>query len=80
MERGEWPLSNHLILVSGRASFELVQKALLAGVPMLAAVGAPSSLAVELADNFGITLAGFLSDRRFNLYCRPERVKEDASS
>ena len=77
---GEWPLSNHLILVSGRASFELVQKALLAGVPMLAAVGAPSSLAVELADNFGITLAGFLSERRFNLYCRPERVEEDASS
>ena len=77
---GEWPLSNHLALVSGRASFELVQKALLAGVPMLAAVGAPSSLAVELADNFGMTLAGFLSDKRFNLYCRPERIEEDDSS
>jgi len=77
---GEWPLSNHLILVSGRASFELVQKALLAGVPVLAAVGAPSSLAVELADNFGMTLAGFLSDKRFNLYCRPERIEEDESS
>ena len=72
---GEWPLSKHLILVSGRASFELVQKALLAGVPVLAAVGAPSSLAVELADNFGMTLAGFLSDKRFNLYCRPERIE-----
>ena len=77
---GDWPLSNHLILVSGRASFELVQKALLAGVPMLAAVGAPSSLAVELADNFGMTLAGFLSDKRFNLYCCPERIEEDDSS
>ena len=77
---GEWPLSNNLILVSGRASFELVQKALLAGVPVLAAVGAPSSLAVELADNFGMTLAGFLSDKRFNLYCRPERIEEDDSS
>ena len=74
---GEWPLSKHLILVSGRASFELVQKALLAGVPVLAAVGAPSSLAVELADNFGMTLAGFLSDKRFNLYCRPERIEDN---
>jgi FdhD protein len=74
---GEWPLSKHFILVSGRASFELVQKALLAGVPMLAAVGAPSSLAVELADSFGMTLAGFLSDKRFNIYCRPERIEDN---
>lgn len=77
---GEWPLSNYLALVSGRASFELVQKALLAGVPMLAAVGAPSSLAVELADSFGMTLAGFLSGKRFNLYCRPERIEKNNSS
>lgn len=72
----DWPLADHLVLVSGRTSFELVQKALVAGVPMLAAVGAPSSLAVELADNFGMTLVGFLSAKRFNVYCRPERVGE----
>ncbi len=71
---GEWPLSGNLVLVSGRASFELVQKGLIAGIPMLAAIGAPSSLAVELADSFGMTLAGFLSAKRFNLYCNPERV------
>ncbi len=72
----DWPLADHFVLVSGRASFELVQKALVAGVPMLAAVGAPSSLAVELADNFGMTLVGFLSAQRFNVYCRAERVGE----
>jgi FdhD protein len=72
----DWPLSNHLLLVSGRASFELVQKALVAGVPMLAAVGAPSSLAVELADSFGMTLVGFLSPKRFNVYCNPGRVTD----
>jgi len=72
----DWPLSNHLVLVSGRASFELVQKALVAGIPMLAAVGAPSSLAVELADSFGMTLVGFLSPSRFNVYCNPERLAD----
>ena len=73
------PLSNCLVLVSGRASFELVQKALVAGIPMMVAVGAPSSLAVELADSFGMTLAGFLSAKRFNVYCNPERVMDDDS-
>ena len=77
---GQWPLSECLVLVSGRASFELVQKALLAGVPMLAAVGAPSSLAVELADNFRMTLVGFLSGKRFNLYCRSQRVVEPGAT
>ena len=76
----DWPLSSHLVLVSGRASFELVQKALVAGIPMLASVGAPSSLAVELADSFGMTLVGFLSAQRFNVYCNPERVMDENST
>jgi FdhD protein len=68
------PLTNHILFVSGRTSFEIVQKAFLAGIPMLAAVSAPSSLAIELAEECGITLIGFLRGPSFNIYAHPERV------
>ena len=69
-----FPLHHFLIFVSGRASFELVQKSLIAGIPILAAVGAPSSLAVQLAEESGMTLLGFVREKRFNIYTHPDRI------
>jgi FdhD protein len=68
------PLSDRLLFVSGRTSFEIVQKAFLAGIPVLAAVSAPSSLAIELAGECGVTLIGFLRGKSFNIYSCPARV------
>lgn len=73
---GQTPLLDKLIFVSGRASFELMQKTLMAGLPLLAAVGAPSSLAVQLADEFDLTLLGFVRGERFNIYSSPWRIQD----
>ena len=68
------PLAGHLVMVSGRSSFEILQKCLTAGVPFVCAISAPSSLAVDVAREFGMTLVGFLRDRRFNVYAGHERL------
>jgi FdhD protein len=69
------PLSDCVLLLSGRISYELVQKAVAAGIPVIAAVGAPSSLAIQIADQFHITLAGFLRPGGMNVYTHPERIR-----
>lgn len=75
LESGRVPLTGTILLVSGRASFELTQKAVMAGIPLLAAVSAPSSLAVDLAAQSGLTLVAFLRGDSMNVYTRPDRVR-----
>lgn len=72
---GRLPLSNHIIMLSGRSSFEILQKSLTAGAPVVCAISAPSSLAVDVAREFGMTLVGFLRGNRFNVYSGHERIR-----
>jgi len=75
-----WPLNKYVLLVSGRISYELVQKAFRSGIKFMASIGAPSSLAVDLAKRADITLLGFVSGQRFNIYHGAQRVKDQVTS
>lgn len=74
MMANKLPLNRCVIMVSGRASYEIMQKCLVAGVPMVCAVSAPSSLSIDVAQEFGMTLVGFLRGERFNIYAGRERI------
>ena len=69
-----WPLNDHLLLVSGRVSFEIVQKAAVAGIPIVAGISAASSLAIDLAGELGMTVVGFMREGSFNVYTGAERI------
>jgi FdhD protein len=75
LSAGKIPLRDSVLLVSGRVSYELVQKAIAATIPILAAVGAPSSLAIEMAEQFNVTLVGFLREDGMNVYANRDRVR-----
>lgn len=68
------PLNNHILLFSGRLSYELIQKSLMAGISIVCAIGAPTSLAIELAEDYGLTIIGFLKKESFNIYCGAQRI------
>lgn len=74
LKRDLLPLSDRVLAVSGRVGFEIAQKAAVAGIPVICAVSAPSSLAVDVAESLGLTLVGFIRGRRFNVYTLPERL------
>jgi FdhD protein len=74
---GRLPLADHVVMVSGRSSFEILQKCLTAGVPIVCAISAPSSLAVDVAKEFGMTLVGFLREGRFNVYAGSDRIRPE---
>ena len=76
LEQNRLPLRDSMLMVSGRGGFEIVQKALMAGIPVLASVSAPSDLAVNLAREFGMTLIGFLRGRRFVIYSGAQRIQQ----
>jgi len=73
------PLQDSILMVSGRGGFEIIQKALVAGIPVLASISAPSDLAVNLAREFGMTLVGFLRERRFVIYSGAQRISTEAA-